>query len=181
MGFVVLRNGDTAAELLAGELEAVPGLDTVGPTESGWLWRVKPSYASAGLSDVVNRVRLVDAKGNTVAPVASDGLDVDTAIAAGASGRSVVLAERADAGWQAWLDGKELAAVNDGWAQAFGLPQAGGKLEIRYDHPLNGVLGLVQLVLVGLTVLLALPVRPRRGRTGAYRDEASLQKVGRGA
>ncbi len=181
VGFVVLREGDTAAELLASELEAVPGLDTVGPTESGWLWRVKPSYAAAGQSDVVNRVRLVDAAGKALAPVPSQGQNVDTAIPAGDAGRLVVLAERADPGWQAWLNGKPLKAAGSGWAQAFELPADAGRLEIRYVQPLDAVLGLTQLVLFGLTLLLALPVRARRGRTGAYRDEASLQKVGRGA
>lgn len=181
VGFVVLRQGDTAAELLAGELEAVPGLDTVGPTESGWLWRVQPSYVDAGKTDVVNRVRLVDASGKSVSAVDSDGQNVNTQIPAGDSGRRVVLAERSDAGWHAWLDGKELTATNSSWAQAFELPESAGKLEIRYVHPLHAVMSLVQLVLLGLTVLLAIPVRARRGRTGAYRDEASLQKVGRSA
>ncbi len=181
VGFVVLRQGDTAAELLAGELEAVPGLDTVGPTESGWLWRVQPTYVAAGLTDVVNRVRIVDSTGKAVAPVDSQGQNVATEIPAGGSGRLVVMAERADSGWQAWLDGKALKATNSEWSQAFELPEAAGKLEIRYVHPLNAVMTLVQLVLFGLTVLLALPVRARRGRTGAYRDEASLQKVGRSA
>lgn len=181
VGFVVLREGDTAAELLSSELEAVPGLDTVGPTESGWLWRVQPDYAGAGQSDVVNRVRLVDAAGKALAPVPSQGQTIDTAVPAGDAGRRVVLAERADPGWRAWLDGKPLQAASSGWAQAFELPADAGRLEIRYVQPLAAVLGLAQLVLFGLTLLLALPVRARRGRTGAYRDEASLQKVGRGA
>ncbi|MFC8302372.1 glycosyltransferase [Specibacter sp. NPDC057265] len=181
VGFVVLRPGDTAAELLASELEAVPGLDTVGPTESGWLWRVQPSYATAGLSDVVNRVRLVDADGASLAPVPSQGQSVKTDIAAGAAGRRVVLAERADSHWQGWLNGERLEAADAGWAQAFELPAGAGELEIRYVHPAALATGVLQLVLFGLTVLLALPVRARRGRTGAYRDEASLQKVGRGA
>ncbi len=181
VGFVVLRQGDTAAELLASELEAVPGLATVGPTESGWLWRVQPSYAQAGLSDVVNRVRLVDAAGNSVAPVASQGQDVDVEVAAGEAGRRVVLAERADPGWQAWLNGEALPATGSGWAQAFELPANAGHLEIRYVQPLNVLVNIVQALLLTLTLLLALPVRTRQGRTGAYRDEASLQKVGRGA
>ncbi|MFQ4147795.1 glycosyltransferase family 2 protein [Arthrobacter sp. LAPM80] len=181
VGFVVLRPGDTAAELLAGELDAVPGMDTVGPTKSGWLWRVKPTYADAGRTDVVNRVRIVDAKGNTVAPVPSQGQNVSAAIAAGGAGRKVVLAERSDPGWQARLNGKQLTAASSGWAQAFELPATAGTLEIRYVHPFSAATGLVQFVLLGLTVLLALPVRARRGRTGAYRDEASLQKVGRSA
>lgn len=181
VGFVVLQNGDTAAELLAAELEAVPGLDAVGPTESGWLFRVKPSYQMAGATDVVNRVSLVDAKGVPVAPVASDGQGVSTQVPKGTQGRRVVMAERFDPGWSAWFDGKEVKAVQAGWAQSFELPAAAGKLEIRYEQPWNMLISLAQLVLLGLTVLLAIPVKARRGRTGAYRDEASLQRVGRGA
>lgn len=181
VGFVVLQNGDTAAELLASELEAVPGLDTVGPTDSGWLWRVKPNYQKVGSTDVVNRVRLVNAAGAAIAPVASSGQGVDTDIPEGTEGRKVVMAERFDSGWSAWLDGKALKSSQVGWAQAFELPSAGGNLEIRYVQPWDAVMSLVQIVLLGLTVLLAIPVRTRRGRTGAYRDEASLKKVGRGA
>ncbi len=179
-GFVVLEQGDTAAELMAGELVAVPGLDTVGPTESGWLWRVRPTYRNAGTTDVVNRVRLVDAKGAAVAPVPSEGLGVEAAVPAGEAGRRVVLAERFDPGWHASFNGRELKAGQDGWAQSFDLPVAAGKLEIHYDEPWDAVMGLAQIVLLGLTVLLAIPVRARRGRTGAYRDETSLHKVGRG-
>ncbi|MGA7205942.1 MAG: glycosyltransferase family 2 protein, partial [Specibacter sp.] len=180
VGFVVLQNGDTAAELLAAELEAVPGLDAVGPTDSGWLFRVKPTYKSAGATDVVNRVALVDATGAAIAPLASDGLGVSTQVPKGTQGRRVVMAERFDPGWSAWFNGKEVKAVQDEWAQSFELPAAAGKLEIRYEQPWNMLLSLAQLVLLGLTVLLAVPVRARRGRTGAYRDEASLQRVGRG-
>lgn len=180
VGFVVLQKGDTAAELVAGELDAVPGLDTVGPTDSGWLWRVQPTYRKSGATDVVNRVRLVNAKGDAVAPVPSHGTGVDTAVPAGDAGRRVVLAERYDPGWHARLNGKELTAVKDGWSQAFELPAAAGRLEIRYVEPWDGLMGLAQIVLLGLTVLLAVPVRARRGWAGAYRDEASLHKVGRG-
>jgi hypothetical protein len=181
VGFVVLRPGDTAAELLASELEAVPGLDTVGPTASGWLWRVQPDYADADSSDVVNRVRLLDAAGAVVAPVPSDGQNVAADIPAGEGTRKVVLAERSDSGWQARFNGKPLQSSSVDWAQAFELPATAGHLDIRYVLPMGLVLGLAQLVLFGLTFLLALPVRARRGRTGAYRDEASLQRVGRGA
>ncbi|MGN5734459.1 glycosyltransferase family 2 protein [Arthrobacter psychrochitiniphilus] len=181
VGFVVLRPGDTAAELLASELEGVPGLNSVGPTESGWLWRVAPSYTTAGDTDVVNRVRLVDAGGKATSPVPSNGLGVKSAIAAGAPGRTVVMAERADSQWQAWLNGKPLKPVTAGWAQAFELPASAGTLEIRYIQPLDAVFTIVMLLIFGLTILLAVPVRARRGRTGAYRDEASLQRVGRRA
>jgi hypothetical protein len=179
VGFVVLQNGDTAAELLANQLEAVPGMDTVGPTDAGWLWRVTPTY-KAGSADVVSRVRLVNANGTALGAVPSAGTGVDTTLAAGSAGRKVVLAERFDAGWSAWLDGKQLTAVQQNWAQAFELPASGGHLEIRYVQPWAPVFVLAQIVLLALTLLLAIPVRARRGRIGAFRDEASLQKVGRG-
>lgn len=179
VGFVVLQNGDTAAELLANQLEAVPGLDTVGPTDVGWLWRVAPTY-KAGSADVVSRVRLVNVNGTALAAVPSAGTGVDTALAAGSAGRKVVLAERFDAGWSAWLNGKALTPVQQGWAQAFELPATGGHLEIRYVQPWAPLFSIAQIVLLALTLLLAIPVRARRGRIGAFRDEASLQKVGRG-
>ena len=43
-------------------------------------------------------------------------------------GRRLVLAERADTGWRATLDGKALEPATDGWAQAFDLPTEGGEL-----------------------------------------------------
>lgn len=179
VGFVVLANGDTVSELLAGKLSAVPGLETVGPTESGWLWRVTPIYAKSSTSDVVNRVRIDDAKGAPLLPLPSSGQSINTKIPAGPAGRVVVMAERSDAGWHAWLDGKELTAKDSSWAQGFSLPATGGHLEIRFVEPWSPLLSLAQIVLLGLTILLAIPVRARRGRTGAYRDEASLHKVGR--
>ena len=130
---------------------------------------------------MVNRVRLQDAAGAVVAPVPSQGEEVAADIQAGEGPRTVVLAERFDAGWHAWFDGQPLNAKSAEWAQAFELPAAAGHLEIRYIHPMSLLLGIVQVVLFGLTLLLALPVRARRGRTGSYRDEASLQRVGRGA
>ena len=96
--------------------------------------------------------------------VASDGRTVDAAIAAGsaATPRSLVLAERAATGWHATLDGHALRAVDGGWRQTFEVPASGGHLVVWYAPPLRtGWLWLVAVV-VGLTALLALPVRRRR-------------------
>lgn len=177
IGFVVLENGDTAAELLAGKLTAVPGLETVGPTESGWLWRVKSNYAKGAPSDVINRVHVADAAGKRQFPVASKAQSVDAKIPAGSAGRKVILAENYDSGWKAWFNGKQLKASSSDWAQAFELPKEAGRLEIRYEEPLSSVLFLAQAIILGLSVLLAVPVKARRGRIGAYRDEASLHRI----
>ena len=79
-------------------------------------------------------------------------------------------------GWKAWLDGKELPATTSGWSQAFELPATGGHLEIRHTNPWALWLGILQVLVFGLTALLAVPVPARRSRTGMTRDEVSLRK-----
>ncbi len=88
----------------------------------------------------------------------------------------MVLAERSDPGWSAWLDGRQLQATTSGWSQAFELPASGGDLEIRYTNPWALWIGILQAVVIGLTVLLAVPMPARRSRTGMSRDEVSLRK-----
>jgi hypothetical protein len=166
VGFVVLQQGDTRAELMASQIEAVPGMATVGPTEAGWLWRVTPEAAQNGqVPEVGSRARIVDTSGATLAYLPSAQSDVDAAIPAGAEGRLLVLAERSDAGWTASIDGRKLTSVSAGWSQAFTLPPGGGEVHIRYEQPWALFWNVVQIVVLGLTVLLAIPMPARRRRT----------------
>lgn len=166
VGFVVLQTSDTAAELLADRLDAVPGLTAVGQTGSGWLWRVTGSLDEQGTETVAGetaRVRIVDADGQTLELVPSAQTTVDADIPEGPEGRRLVLAERADTGWQATLDGKKLEPSTDGWAQAFDLPAAGGSLSVSYSSPWEPWTGIVQVIVFGLTILLAVPTPSRSG------------------
>ena len=166
VGYVVLQQSDTSAELLAGKMDSVPGLAPVGQTGSGWLWRVVGQLDDRGteeLSEDTARVRIMAQDGSVESVVRSGRTDVTAAIPAGAEGRTLVLSERSDPGWQATLNGAPLAATTDGWAQAWTLPAAGGDLEIRYGTVWEPWLGAVQALVIGLTVLLALPTRSRRG------------------
>lgn len=118
---------DTSAPGTADMVEALdraPGVERVGTTAAGALWRIRPE---AGLPA---RARLVD--GDTWSVVPSGSLGIDTTLAQGASG-TLVLAERADPGWRATLDGVALAAAapQDGWAQAFTVP-GGGHLRVTF-------------------------------------------------
>ncbi|PTT58754.1 glycosyltransferase family 2 protein [Arthrobacter sp. HMWF013] len=181
-GFVVLRSADTAAQLTASRMDAVPGLVAVGQTDVGWLWRITPlNQPTLQPADVAHRVRIVDGAGATVALVPSRYDDVDTAVAEGPEGRLVVLAERADPGWSAWLDGRKLTATTSGSAQAFTLPASAGQLTIRYDVPWALWAGIAQITVIGLTVMLAIPMPARRPNTGLSRDEGSLRKEHRNA
>ncbi|UTT70745.1 glycosyltransferase [Arthrobacter sp. DNA4] len=176
VGFVVLRSADTAAQLTASRMDAVPGLVAVGQTDVGWLWRISPlNQRSLQAADVAHRVRIVDAGGSATALVASGTDDVDAAVPGGPEGRLAVLAERADPGWSAWLDGRKLTSTTSGWAQAFTLP-ATGQLTVRYENPWSFWAAAGQIVVIGLTVILAIPMPARRPRTGLSRDEGSLRK-----
>jgi len=176
-GFVVLRASDTAAQLTASRMDAVPGLVAVGQTDSGWLWRVSPlNQAALQPADVAHRVRIIDGKGATVNLLPSGLTNVETAVPKGPEGRLLVLAERADPGWTAWLDGRKLTSTTSGWSQAFTLPTQAGQVTVRYDSPWAPWAGIIQAAVIGLTVLLALPMPARRANTGLSRDEGSLRK-----
>ncbi|WP_256214306.1 glycosyltransferase [Arthrobacter sp. ov118] len=177
VGFVVLRIADSGAELTASRMDAVPGLVAVGQTGSGWLWRVSPlDGPGIKASDVAHRVRVVDGSGATLGLLPSEEVSAAGSIPAGPEGRLVVLADRADPGWSAWLDGRRLTSTTSGWAQAFTLPAQGGQLSIRYEAPWAVLAGIAQTVVIGLTLLLALPMPARRSNTGLSRDEGSLRK-----
>nr|WP_268760587.1 glycosyltransferase family 2 protein [Arthrobacter sp. Soil764] len=177
VGFVVLRSADTAAQLTASRMDAVPGLVAVGQTDVGWLWRISPLNPPVlQAADVAHRVRIVDPRGATTALVASGTDEVDAAVPAGAEGRLVVLAERADPGWTAWVDGRKLTSTTSGWSQAFTLPAVGGQLTVRYENPWSFWAAAAQITVIGLTVILAIPMPARRPRTGLSRDEGSLRK-----
>ena len=177
VGFVVLRASDTAAQLTSSRMDAVPGLVAVGKTDAGWLWRISPlNQPVIEASDVAHRVRIVDGAGVAIGLLPSEAVSAGAPVPAGPEGRLVVLAERADPGWTAWLDGRRLTATTSGWAQAFTLSAEGGQLSIRYEAPWALWAGIAQTVVIGLTVLLAIPMPARRPNTGLSRDEGSLRK-----
>jgi hypothetical protein len=176
-GFIVLRAADTAAQLTASRMDAVPGLVAVGQTDVGWLWRVTPlNQPALEAADVAHRVRIVDADGAAISLVPSGYDDVEAAVPEGPEGRLVVLAERADPGWSAWLDGRRLTSTTSGWSQAFTLPASAGHLTVRYENPWALWSGIAQFTVFGLTVMLAIPMPAPRQRTGISRDEGSLRK-----
>ncbi|MBN3499122.1 glycosyltransferase [Arthrobacter pascens] len=177
VGFVVLRSTDTAAQLTASRMDAVPGLVAVGPTDSGWLWRVSPlNDRVLQPADVAHRARIVDGAGATTNLLPSGLTGVDSEVPKGPEGRLLVLAERSDPGWTAWLDGRKLTSTTSGWSQAFTLPPQAGHVTVRYENPWALWTGIVQAAVIGLTALLALPMPARRPNTGLSRDEGSLRK-----
>ncbi|MGO3796610.1 MAG: glycosyltransferase [Pauljensenia sp.] len=113
---------DTSSESgkrMADALGRAPGVEKVGTTDVGDLWRVRPD-------DIVpSRVSVEDE--DSVTLVRSGWLRTDVTLDEGVSG-TLVLAERADPGWRASLDGVPLEATQAAsgtWRQAFELPASG--------------------------------------------------------
>jgi hypothetical protein len=190
IGAVLVPPADDAAaeparSELVGRLDATGGLERITENPTGIIWRVTapaPDVADEPAADepaadepaadqpVTAWARLVTPRtgapggaATTVTALDAGPLSVRTTIPAGADGRAVVLAERADAGWRAWLDGRPVAAADAGWRQAFAVGADGGRLVVAYAPPARMAWWVVQSVVLGLTVLLALPVRRRRG------------------
>ncbi|MGP5724867.1 glycosyltransferase family 2 protein [Arthrobacter rhombi] len=173
VSFVVLQVPE-GVSTLAGRLDGVPGLAPVGYTEAGWLWRVTPDTEIKDAetpNEFTARVRLLDAEGETTSLIGSHAARVQAhALPNGPKGRTVVLAERADPGWEATYDGKALESTTNGWAQAFKLPSGAGELSIGYSAPWSLPLGILMVLVFAGTLLLVIPI-PASRRFAARRVE----------
>ncbi|MET9617835.1 glycosyltransferase family 2 protein [Kitasatospora indigofera] len=133
-------------------LDATPGLTKVSQDAGTALWQVGGVPATRAV---------MTAPGAAPTAVPSGERDIATTVPAGPEGRVLRLAERADPGWTATLDGTSLEPVTvDGWAQGFKLPAGGGKLAVTREGSLAHTGWIWAQLLIGLTVLvLALPGR----------------------
>ncbi|MEE6282756.1 glycosyltransferase [Georgenia sp. MJ170] len=151
-----------ARQSLISRLDSTAGLERVTENESGVIWRVSQSDAATAAASSVARAQLVAADGTVLDAVPAGDVDVRATVPGGDEGRTVVLAERADSGWQATYNGRSLRATSDGWRQAFELPAHTGELVIEYEPGWQLPWRVAQGVGLGLVLLLAIPVRRRR-------------------
>jgi GT2 family glycosyltransferase len=144
--YVLVQHG-AAQGKLAAVLDATPGILRVSQDNGTALWRVDRDVA---------RVTIRGKDGGSPVTVAAGPVEAHTTIPAGPAGRVLRVADTADSGWHATLDGRALPATTvDGWAQGFTLPARGGRLDLVHDTPLThtvwiwieGLLALVVLVL----------------------------------
>ena len=121
---ILVPLGASGSQALTSGLDRASGLEKVGDTNSGTVWRVRPGGVTP------SRVRVESASGVTT-PVGASQLSVSGDV--DASG-TLILAERADSGWRAYVDGTALSATEaaDGWSQAFEIPAA-GHLTLTYS------------------------------------------------
>lgn len=138
--------GDLDPELVR-NLDANPRLERSSRLPDLAVWRLEKSAP---------RLRMLY-PGGRVQPLPSGQLGAAVQLPPGPRGRTVMLAENSDSGWQATLDGEPLPSREVyGWAQGFDVPPSGGRLEITYSSP-RGLWVLVQAFLVLGVLVLALP------------------------
>ncbi|MGW7461414.1 glycosyltransferase family 2 protein [Streptomyces sp. NPDC054797] len=164
--FVMFRPG--GPEEIRRVLDATPGLSRRHQQDGTALWGVEPWLPRA--------VIVSGKQGEAPIPVAAGPVEAHGKIPAGEAGRVLRLADRADDGWQATLDGKPLKPKTvDGWAQGFELPADGGRLDLVHEDPLlrtawHWAQGLFALVLL----VMALPGRRARLDDDLPEEEAVL-------
>lgn len=165
VAFVLLRA--PVSDAAARSLDATPGLVRASGKGDDVLWRVEPATGD-GLeaADRGARARVLTAEGAPLRALPRQGDSIRAPVSAGGSGRLVVLAERADAGWRAMVDGVPLApGTRSGWAQSFVLPAAGGELTLWHEPAGERWVRWGWLGVLAIVVLLALPrLRPRPRR-----------------
>lgn len=142
---------------LVDALDASAGLARVTENDAGTIWRISTAEDGGGVSTFA---RIVD--GEHVTPIDTSGMEIATKVPAGSAARSLVLATRADANWQATYDGKVLAPSKDDWRQSFTLPAHSGMLEVAYQPAWLAWWKAGVVVVFVITALLAIPLR-RRG------------------
>lgn len=158
--------------LLATGLDAQAGLSRVAFVAPVQLWQtLTPAGRVTLLSPPLARVAVAgrvagrdELRLNPPVPLSARGRESARAtVPPGPPGRVVVLAERADDRWIATLDGKRLARTTVyGWAQAFGVPEAGGVLEIRRDGSARRTALRAQAAVLLVALVLAAPPIRRR-------------------
>lgn len=148
---VLLAPGDAQDDLMD-NLDASGGLERIGTTELGAMWRVRPSGAVPG------RV-MIDSEAIDAGP-----LTVNTQVDV-AKDSVVYVAEAADAGWSASFNGVQLERMDDKdeWRTAFEIPSGSGKLSIQYRPVSTAWWAISVAVVSGVALVLAMPWRPRKG------------------
>lgn len=149
--YVLVRDG--APRQMSRVLDATPGLTRLSQEDGSALWRVDRQVA---------RAAIVSESGDPL-PVAAGPVELHTNIPAGEEGRTLRIADAADEGWTATLDGSPLTRTTlDGWAQGFELPATGGRLDVTYEGSAGHTGWLwAQGAMAVVLVVLALPGRRR--------------------
>lgn len=155
---VLVREDSEELEELQRILDASTGLERIGTTELGTMWRVRPD-------DLVPARAYLLAADGTLTPISASASAIAETITV-EEDSILLLAEGASSNWHATFAGVTLEAVAapnsaGGWQQAFSIPAGTGELSVHYYAPWQPWwVGFTVVALVVLGVALI----PRRLR-----------------
>lgn len=150
---ILVPEASAGASALSEAFDRAAGLERVGATDAGHVWRVRPD----GLQTARARVITAD----TWVPLDAAAISARGRLDEAAG--LIVLAERADPGWRATLDGAPLEGLtaDNGWAQAFAAT-GGGELAITHMRWWTRPWRFASLTVLALTALAAIPWRRKQ-------------------
>ncbi|MBT2210689.1 glycosyltransferase [Actinomadura sp. NEAU-AAG7] len=147
MGIQYVLVPHPASDQVTKILDAAPELSRLSRTGTFGVWRLQANTA---------RLMLLD--GASTTPLPAGRTDARVRVPPGGGSRTLLLAEPADGGWHATLDGRELKPRTvDGWAQGYDVPAAGGDFALTRGMTLRHTWVAVQGAAVLLVAVLALP------------------------
>jgi hypothetical protein len=122
-------------------------------------------------------------QGSTITPLRAGRIDARVRVPAGTGACTLLLAEPADGGWKAELNGRGLKARTiDGWAQGYDVPPSGGEVTLTRGMLMRHTWLVVQGVAVLLVAVLALPgARADTLMPGGDRNRERRERRGRRA
>lgn len=158
--YVLVQKG--APREMGRVLDATPGLTRLSQEDGSALWRVDRRVSRITIVPKADGGAQAGSSAEPVA-VAAEPVEAHTELPAGTAGRVLRVADAADAGWQATLDGKPLKPVTvDDWAQGFELPANGGRLDLTHESAIGHTAWMwAQGLLAAVLVVMALPGRRR--------------------
>ena len=158
---------------LAQRLDGQPGLARVSAEDGTFLWKADASAA---------RVRFVAdgaAASDRAFIVAAGQVEAASDLPAGAAAGRLLVADRADPGWRATLDGHGLRPATASGLQTFAVPSGGGAVALSHSPSASAWLRWGQLLVLVLAVLLALPSGRREDDEDLPPEDESPDLVGR--
>lgn len=145
------RVGAPSDVTMVDTLDGTPGLERRSLSRHYALWRLDtPTGALRVLSEsgVESETLTVEGSGEEMTAEVPDG---DT-------GRRLALAESADSGWRATLDGVELTPVStENGTQSWALPVQGGQVHVRHTDHVHTAWSLAQGAMFLVVAVLAAP------------------------
>ncbi|GAA1083098.1 glycosyltransferase family 2 protein [Nocardiopsis metallicus] len=145
------ERGGPADATLVDTLDGTPGLGRQSLSDHYGLWRVvETTGALRTVSEDGLEAEVLQVEG------AADQLTAE--VGEGRTGRRLALAEPADGGWRATLDGTELTEVStENGTQAWALPVHGGELRVWHTDLVHTAWVVTQGILLLVVAVLAAP------------------------